>query len=179
NPHKWLGAQFDCSIQFLANPSQQIRTMGQRPSYMETPGQPDGVNYSEWTLPLGRRFRALKLWFVLRYHGLEGLRTRIRNHVAWARELAGQISALPHFEVATPCNLALFTFRFAPPGRDADEATADLLGAINDDGRIYLTQARHEGRLVIRFQVGQFDCTRDDVMSALDVLREVSRKLGR
>ena len=82
NPHKWLGAQFDCSIQFLADPAPQVRTLGIRPEYLETLGQSEITNYSEWTIPLGRRFRALKLWFLLRAHGLEDLRHRIRNHVA-------------------------------------------------------------------------------------------------
>ncbi len=174
NPHKWLGAQFDCSVQFLADPAPQVRTLGLRPDYLETLGQSDVTNYSEWTIPLGRRFRALKLWFLLRAHGLEDLRRRIRNHCAWAREAAEQIGALPGFELTTPCFFSLFTFRFAPEGRDPEEATRDLLRRVNDDGRIYLTQTSHEGQFAIRFQVGQFDCTREDVRLGVDVLRELS-----
>jgi aromatic-L-amino-acid decarboxylase len=174
NPHKWLGAQFDCSIQFLADAAPQIRTLGLRPDYLETPGldaaAPDGlVNYSEWTVPLGRRFRALKLWFLIRAYGLEGLRTRIRNHIAWAREAQAAIAALPGFEIVTPCRFSLFTFR-----HDSEAATRDLLDRINADGRTYLTQTVHEGQFVIRFQVGQFDCTRADVMMAVSVLAELT-----
>ena len=177
NPHKWLGAHFDCSVQFLADPSQQIRTLGLRPDYLETPGREDIINYSEWTVPLGRRFRALKLWFLIRAYGLEGLRTRIRNHIQWANEAETAIAALPGFRITTHCRFSLFTFQFTPEGStDADQATQALLERINDDGRTYLTQTRHDGHFVIRFQVGQFDCTRDDVMTAVAVLRELSQQ---
>lgn len=159
NPHKWLGAQFDCAVQFIAEPGAQIRTLGLRPTYLETAGAEEIVNFNEWTVPLGRRFRALKLWFLLRAYGLEGLRARIRNHVAWAREAAQALAALPGVEIVTPPSLSLFSFALA----DGDAATEALLARINDDGRIYLTQTRHRGRYVIRVQVGQFDCTAEDV----------------
>jgi len=174
NPHKWLGAQFDVSVQFLADPVPQIRTLGLRPAYLETLGQDEVTNYNEWTIPLGRRFRALKLWFLMRAYGLEGLRGRIRNHVAWTNELAEMIRALPGFAIVTEPRLALFSFQYQPDGQDANKATEALLQAINDDGRVYLTQTLHEGRFVIRFTAGQFDCTRDDVMMVLTVLRELA-----
>ena len=176
NPHKWLGAQFDCSIQFLADPEPQVRTVGIRPDYLQTLGRSEITNYSEWTIPLGRRFRALKLWFLLRAHGLEDLRRRVRSHVAWAREAAAAIAGLDGFRLVTECHLSLFTFQFAPEGEDPDEATERLLRAVNDDGRIYLTQTVHDGRFVIRFQVGQFDCRRENVLLAVDVLRELAAK---
>ena len=159
NPHKWLGAQFDCAVQFLADPARQVRTLGLRPSYLETAGREEVVNFNEWTVPLGRRFRALKLWFTMRAYGLEGLRARIRNHVTWSGELASVLAALPGVEIVTPPALSLFTFALS-----SDGATEALLNRINDEGRVYLTQTRHEGRYVIRVQVGQFDCTREDVM---------------
>ncbi len=177
NPHKWLGANFDCSVQFLANPEAQIRTMALRPDYLKTAAHTDIINYSEWSIPLGRRFRALKLWFLMRAYGLEGLRSRIRNHVMWAKEAEEAIAELPDFEIVTPCALALFSFRFAPDGMDPNAATAALLEQVNDDGRIYLTQTTHEGDYVIRMNVGQFDCTRDDVMMAVDVLSEIAKTL--
>lgn len=168
NPHKWLGAQFDCAVQFLADPTPQVRTLGLRPSYLETAGREEVVNFNEWTVPLGRRFRALKLWFTLRAYGLEGLRTRIRNHVTWAQELAATLAQIPGVAVITPPALSLFTFALAD-----DAATEALLTRINDDGRIYLTQTRHQGRYVIRVQVGQFDCTRQDVMTVEQVVRDL------
>ena len=174
NPHKWLGAQFDCSIQFLADPEPQVRTLGIRPDYLQTLGQSEITNYSEWTIPLGRRFRALKLWFLLRAHGLEDLRQRIRDHISWAEEAAAAIASLDGFRLTTECRLSLFTFQYAPVGESASEATERLLRSVNDDGRIYLTQTIHEGQFVIRFQVGQFDCRREDVLLAVDVLRELA-----
>ena len=170
NPHKWLGAQFDCAVQFLADPAPQVQTLGLRPDYLETLGAGEITNYNEWTVPLGRRFRALKLWFVLRAYGLEGLRARIRNHVQWAGEAHDAIARLPGFTITTPPILSLFTFRY----RDSDAATEALLKRINDDGRIYLTQTRHQGKFVIRMQVGQFDCTREDVMMVPEVLAELT-----
>lgn len=175
NPHKWLGAQFDCSIQFLKDPQHQVRMLGLRPDYLETLGREDIVNYSEWTVPLGRRFRALKLWFLLRAYGLEGLRARIRNHIRWAREAEQAIGALPGFRIVTTSRFSLFTFRFEPgDGRSSDVASRELLEKINDDGRIYLTQTNHEGAFVIRFQVGQFETQQADVRMAVDVIAELA-----
>jgi len=172
DPHKWLGAQFDCAVQFLADPAPQIRALGLRPAYLATVGAGAVTDYNEWTIPLGRRFRALKLWFVLRAYGLEGLRQRIRNHVAWTGELARTLARLPGVEIVTAPALALFTFALAA----GDGATEALLARINDDGRVYLTPTRHRGRAAIRVAVGQFDCTRDDVMMAATVVAEL---LGR
>ena len=172
NPHKWLGTQFDCSIQFLRDPAQQRNTLKIEPEYLRTSGEAV-TNYSEWTIPLGRRFRALKLWFLIRSYGLEGLRGRIRNHVAWSRELCEVLRAAGPFEIVTEPILSLFTFRC--PGDDAMQQR--LVDAINDDGRIYITQGVHEGRKMIRFQVGQFDCTRADVMMAAEVITEIWKGL--
>ena len=168
NPHKWLGAQFDCAVQFLRDPTPQVKTLGLRPSYLETAGKEDIVNFNEWTVPLGRRFRALKLWFTLRAYGLEGLRARIRNHVAWAVEACEVLRTLPGVNITSEPRLSLFTFAL-----EHDAATEALLTRINDDGRIYLTQTRHKGAYVIRVQVGQFDCTRDDVMMIPQVVAEL------
>jgi aromatic-L-amino-acid/L-tryptophan decarboxylase len=168
NPHKWLGAQFDCSIQFLRDPGAQVRTLGLRPTYLETAGREEIVNFNEWTVPLGRRFRALKLWFVLRAYGLEGLRSRIRNHVTWAGAARDQLAALPGVEIVTAPRLSLFTFALAD-----DAATEALLTRINDDGRIYLTQTRVDGRFAIRVQVGSFDCREEDVMLIAKTVQEM------
>jgi len=175
NPHKWLGVQFDCAVQFLADPTAQINTLGLRPEYLKTQGADEINNYNEWTVPLGRRFRALKIWFTLRAYGLSGLRTRIRNHVAWSAQVAEAIAVLPNFHLTTAPVLSLFTFQYAPAGQDANTATANLLEQINNDGRIYLTQTVHDGKFVIRVQVGQFDCTEDDVMMIPAVLNELTK----
>ena len=170
NPHKWLGAQFDCAVQFLADPAPQVRTLGLRPAYLQTAGREEITNFNEWTVPLGRRFRALKLWFLLRAYGLEGLRSRIRNHVAWAEGSAKALAAMPGVVIVTEPSLSLFTFALAA----GDAATETLLARINEDGRVYLTQTRHQGRYVIRVQVGQFDCTAADVAMIASVVAELT-----
>ncbi|MFC3180223.1 pyridoxal phosphate-dependent decarboxylase family protein [Cypionkella sinensis] len=168
NPHKWLGVQFDCAVQFLRDPGPQVKSLGLRPSYLETAGREEIVNFNEWTVPLGRRFRALKLWFTLRAYGLDGLRKRIRNHVQWAQESCVAVAAIPSVKIITQPILSLYTFAL-----EDDAQTERLLQRINDDGRIYLTQTLHDGRYVIRVQVGQFDCTQADVMMIAQVVAEL------
>ncbi|MGN6303983.1 MAG: pyridoxal phosphate-dependent decarboxylase family protein [Mesorhizobium sp.] len=179
NPHKWLGAQFDCSIQFLRDPASHVRTLAIKPDYLKTHGHDGIVNYSEWSVPLGRRFRALKLWFLLRAHGLENLRQMIRNHVAWSETLAARLAREPDFEIVTEPMLSLFSFRHrTPAGADGDAHNLAIVNAINDDGRIYLTQTRVEGRVAIRFQAGQFEATEADVAGAFDVITEIARRIA-
>ena len=168
NPHKWLGAQFDCSVQFLRDATPQLNTLKIEPEYLKTTGAAV-TNYSEWTIPLGRRFRALKLWFLIRSYGLDGLKERLRNHVLWANEICELVREMDGFDIVTEPILSLFTFRC--PGDD--DAQQRLVDAINDDGRIYVTQGAFQGRKVIRFQVGQFETTRDDVLFAADVIQSV------
>jgi aromatic-L-amino-acid decarboxylase len=179
NPHKWLGAQFDCSIQFVAEPDDVVRTLAIRPEYLKTHGRDGIINYSEWSIPLGRRFRALKLWFLLRAHGLSGLRQMIRSHVAWSESLAGRLRRAQGFQVVTEPMLSLFTFRHdAPAGADEDAHNLALLEAINADGRIYLTQTRVDGKVAIRFQVGQFETAAEDIDVAYDAITGCAQALG-
>ncbi len=179
NPHKWLGAQFDCSTHYVRDPASLVRTLAIHPEYLRTHGTGDVINYSEWHVPLGRRFRALKLWFLLRTSGLEGLRAMIRQHVVWSHLACERLRAARHFEVTTEPVLSLWTFRHVPPGvTDLDAHTVALVNAINDDGRTYLTQTRVDGRLVLRFQVGPWDTTEHDVMSAIGVVEEIAGHLA-
>jgi aromatic-L-amino-acid decarboxylase len=178
NPHKWLGAQFDCAAHFLRDPESLVKTLAIQPEYLKTHGREGVINYSEWSVPLGRRFRALKLWFVLRAYGLEGLRTMIRNHVAWSGKLAERLRGTPGFEIVTEPVLSLFSFRHRPQGNDdIDAHNLALVNAINDEGRIYLTQTRVGGRVAIRFQAGQFEATEDDVMAAYDVIVDCASQI--
>ena len=179
NPHKWLSVQFDCSAHFVRNPEDLVRTLAIKPEYLKTHGHDGVVNFSEWSVQLGRRFRALKLWFVLRAEGLEGLRTMIRNHVKWAEKLARRLKAEPDFEIASEPMLSLFSFRYTPRGAaDLDALNLALVNAINDDGRIYLTQSTFEGKLVIRFQAGHSDMTETDADVAFDTIVEIARSLA-
>jgi aromatic-L-amino-acid decarboxylase len=178
NPHKWLGVQFDCSAHFLKNPEDLVQTLAIQPEYLKTHGKDGIINYSEWTVPLGRRFRALKLWFLIRNYGLEGLRERLRNHVAWSEKLHDRLAQEPDFTIVTPPMWSLWSFRYTPAeATDLDALNLRLVNAINDDGRIYLTQTRVDGDLVIRFQAGQFETTEADVMMAFDVITELARAL--
>ncbi|MEY8843273.1 aspartate aminotransferase family protein [Cribrihabitans sp. XS_ASV171] len=184
NPHKWLGVQFDCSAHFLRDPDDLVRTLAISPEYLKTHGKDGVINYSEWSVPLGRRFRALKIWFLIRTYGLEGLRERLRNHVAWSEKLHDRLAAEKDFQIVTKPMWSLWTFRFVPRSEgdltvlyNLDELNLRLVNAINDDGRIYLTQTRVDGDLVIRFQAGQFDTTEEDVMMAFDVITEIARGL--
>jgi aromatic-L-amino-acid decarboxylase len=159
----------------VRDPDSLVRTLAIRPEYLKTHGSGGIVNYSEWTVPLGRRFRALKLWFLLRAHGLEGLRAMIRSHVAWSGKLAERLRATSGFEIASEPMLSLFSFRHVPPaGIDPDQHNLALVNAINDDGRIYLTQTRLDGRVAIRFQAGQFETEARDVEMAYDVITEIA-----
>ena len=170
NPHKWLGAQFDCSAHFLADPEDLVRTLAIQPEYLKTHGTDGVINYSEWSLPLGRRFRALKLWFLMRSYGLESLRERIRNHVNWSQNLSRKLAKHSQFELVTSPVLSLFSFK---PASATDQQVIDYVNRINDDGRIYVTQTRVDGQIVVRFQVGQFNALESDVDFAYDVLCEL------
>ncbi len=177
NPHKWLGAPMECSAHFVRDPAALVRTLAAQPEYLKTHGKEGFVNFSEWSLQLGRRFRALKVWFLLRAYGLEGLRTMIRNHVAWSQTLADRLAAEPDFEIVTPPFLSLFSFRHRPAGfsGDLDAHNLAVLEAINDDGCIYLTQTLHDGKLVIRFVAGQFGMAERDMDIAFDTIRRIAR----
>jgi aromatic-L-amino-acid decarboxylase len=179
NPHKWLGASMECSAHFVKDPTTLVKTLAIQPEYLKTYGKDGIINFSEWSVQLGRRFRALKVWFLLRAYGLEGLRRMIRNHVTWSEELCVRLENEPDFEIVTQPILSLFTFRYTPSieGVDLDEVNRNLVDAINDDGRIYLTQSIHEGVIVIRFMTGQFDMAHDDINIAFDVIVEVARGL--
>jgi aromatic-L-amino-acid decarboxylase len=179
NPHKWLMTNFDCTAHFIREPDALVRTLGIRPAYLQTHGRDGIINYNEWSVPLGRRFRALKLWFVIRSYGVEGLQQIIRNHVKWSRGICERLRAVPGFEITSEPILSIFTFRHRPQGEsDLDAHNARLIQAINDDGRIYLTPTVLNGRTVIRFQVGQTYTTEADVDAAYDVITEVARRLA-
>ncbi len=175
NPHKWLGVQFDLSAHYLRDPESLVKTLAIQPEYLKTHGKDGFLNYSEWSVPLGRRFRALKLWFVLRAYGLAGLRAVIRDHVRWSQALAEDLRQDARFEIVTEPVLALFTLAL----HGASEAQMiDYVNRVNEDGRIYVTQGRLSaqlgGRVVMRFQVGSFACSEADVRQAGDVLRELA-----
>lgn len=178
NPHKWMLTNFDCSAHFVKDPDSLIRTFSILPEFLKSREADAVIDYRDWGVPLGRRFRALKLWFVIRSYGVEGLRAIIREHVRLGGLFAGWVEADPDFEIMAPPILSLINFRYHPQGID-DETELDrlneaLLHRINDDGRIYLTQNRVNGRYVIRVSIGQTTTEQRHVEEAWSVIRELA-----
>jgi aromatic-L-amino-acid decarboxylase len=181
NPHKWLFTNFDCSVFFIREPEYLIRSFEILPEFLKTREGSRVNNYRDWGVPLGRRFRALKLWFVLRSYGAEGLRALIREHIELAHEIADRIDAEPDFELVTPASLALFSFRYRPDDMEEGEAldalNEQLFEALNDTGKVYFTQNRVDGAYVIRWVVGQTATERRHVEAAYDLVLETARAL--
>lgn len=182
NPHKWLFTNFDCSAHFVRDPDALVRTLSILPDYLKSREGDQVIDYRDWSVPLGRRFRALKLWFVIRSYGVEGLKQRLAAHIDWTRELAEQVAAAEDFEVTSPVNLALFSFRYRPAGvgdpAELDRLNETLLHKLNDGGAIYLTQNRVNGAYVIRFSVGQTATERRHVQAAWDLIQRTARTLS-
>ena len=152
NPHKWLLTNFDCSAFYVADRASLNDALSITPEYLRNPASQSGavVDYRDWQVPLGRRFRALKLWFVLRHYGLEGLRTHIRRHIAWAAEFTEWVEADARFELAAPTVVSLVCFRHT----DGNEASQRVLEAVNQSGRAYLTPTTIDGQLILRVAIG-------------------------
>ncbi len=179
NPHKWLRTNFDCSAHYVRRPEELVRTLGVMPAYLAGPETGRVTDYRDWGIPLGRRFRALKLWFVIRTYGVSGLRAMLRDHIAWTAELASWIEREADFELVSPPVLGLLTFRHRPERLDAsalDALNRRLIERINDDGRLYLTPTTVRGRFAIRFSIGQSTTKRRHVEEAWAVIRELARE---
>ncbi len=180
NPHKWMLTNFDCTVHFVRDKDALLRTLAINPAYLQTREGDEVTDFRDWGLQLGRRFRALKLWFVLRSYGAEAIRDFIRTHVAWAQRLALIVEASPNFELTSPVNLSLFSFRYQPEGwsDDAIDILNDkLILAVNDDGRTYLTRTLVGGRPVIRFQIGHIRTTWEDVEIAWEAVKELAESI--
>ena len=180
NPHKWMFTNFDCSAHFLKDPESLQQSLSINPVYLQNTSDEQITEYRDFGISLGRRFRALKLWFVIRAFGADGLREKIRSHIEWAGALAREIDAAEDFELVTGPNLALITWRYAP--RDVsdqalDEINERLLAAINNDGRLYLTRGLVNGRTVIRFSVGQTRTEKRHVQDAWKTIKEIASAL--
>ena len=140
---------------------------------MKTSGIENVTNLSELTIPLGRRFRALKIWFLLRAEGLEKLRKMIRNHIKWSKILFEKLKNLRGVEIITPPILSLFTFRFINEKKqNLNELNEKILKEINDEGVIYLTQAKIDNKYVIRFVTGTYDSKENDVDKAYEIIKK-------
>lgn len=157
NPHKWLGAAFDCSLYYVREPEHLIRVMSTNPSYLHSRANGQVKNYKDWGIPLGRRFRALKIWFTLRDLGVEGLQARLRRDLASARWLEAQVKQAPGWELLAPVPLQTVCLRYHPGGLSPEQLdlhTQDWVARLNQTGRAFLTPAVLKGRWMTRVSIG-------------------------
>jgi aromatic-L-amino-acid decarboxylase len=161
NAHKWLFTNFDCNVLWVADRAPLVETLSIVPPYLRNTASESGevIDYRDWHVPLGRRFRALKLWWVLRSYGAAGLRRHLREHMALARDLGRRVEAHPRLELVAPVSFALVCFRHV----DGDEATDALAAAINAHPDLYVTPSVVAGRRFIRVSIGQTRTTAEDV----------------
>jgi aromatic-L-amino-acid decarboxylase len=153
NPHKWMFTNFDCNCFYVADRKALIDTLSILPEYLRNQATDSGevFDYRDWHIPLGRRFRSLKLWFVIRYYGIEGLQYHVRRHVALAQQFLEWVKQDERFEIAAPTPLNLVCFRH----RGGDKANEELMDRLNRSGDLYLTHTRLNQRFTLRFCVGQ------------------------
>ncbi len=182
NPHKWMFTNFDCSAYFVKSSESLIRTFEISPEYLKTPEDQRVNNYRDWGIQLGRRFRALKLWFGIRRFGVTGLQEKIRDHIRWARELEVEISKSENFEMLAPVPLATLCFRYHPRGIDDEEIlnriNTALLESINKSKKIYLTHTKLNGKYTLRLVIGQTRIEKKHVDQAWEIIRNMAEKLN-
>ncbi len=169
NPHKWMFTNFDCSAYFVRDKQALTDTFSILPEYLKTDQDRQVNNYRDWGIPLGRRFRALKLWFVMRRFGVRGMQEKIRNHIAFGQWIREQVFATAELELMAPATFNLVCFRFHPEGMEDPRAlnrlNESVLRALNRSGRVFLTHTKLGGAFVIRFVNGQTDITFDEIRS--------------
>jgi aromatic-L-amino-acid decarboxylase len=175
NPHKWMFTNFDCDCFYVADRAALIQTMSILPEYLRNKATETGAvfDYRDWHIPLGRRFRSLKLWFVIRHYGLEGLQYHIRRHVELAQEFAGWVQASEDFELAAPAPLNLVCFRH----KGSDEINQKLLESLNRSGKLYLTHTKLNGQMVLRMVIGQSYTEARHVAQAWKLIQETANEL--
>lgn len=176
NPHKWMFTNFDCNCCYVADRGALIRSLSILPEYLRNQATQSGavIDYRDWQVPLGRRFRALKLWFVLRHYGVTGLQHHVRRHVELAQRFARWVEADERFELAAPAPLNLVCFR----QRAGDEVNARLLERLNASGRLYLSHTRLGGRFTLRFCVGQTQTEERHVRAAWERIQTTAGDPG-
>ena len=183
NPHKWMFTNFDCSAYFVKDREALLRTFEILPEYLKTAERGEANNYRDWGVQLGRRFRALKLWFVIRTYGVEGLRERLRSHCAMARGLMERIRAEGDFELLAPVPFNVLCFRYHPPGLEEPERlntlNAELMERLNSSGLLFLTHTKLNGRTTLRLVIGQTSVEQTHVDTAWEIIRRTARELSR
>ncbi|HRI79817.1 MAG TPA: pyridoxal-dependent decarboxylase [Cyclobacteriaceae bacterium] len=182
NPHKWMFTNFDCSAYFVKDKKALINTFSILPEYLKTPEDHLVNNYRDWGIPLGRRFRSLKLWFVIRSFGVSGLQAKIREHIGFGKWLEEKIASNRNFELLAPVPLNLVCFRYTPTGitdeKKLNEINANLLQRLNDTGKILLTQTKLGDVYTLRFAAGNEKMTLDDVKRGWKLVEEMAGEVG-
>jgi aromatic-L-amino-acid decarboxylase len=174
NPHKWMGVGFDLSAYYCRDPQHLIRVMGTNPAYLRTAQDGTVANFRDWQIPLGRRFRALKLWFYLLDQGVDGIRDRLRRDLANAQWLKDQIAAAPGWEILAPVALQTLCVRPVPAGLDEAALSAHNLAIanrINEGGRAYLTPTVLDGKQIVRISIGAERTERAHVAALWEALQ--------
>ncbi len=180
NPHKWMFTNFDCSAFFVKSPEWLIKTFEILPEYLKTRTRGKVNDYRDWGVPLGRRFRALKLWSVIRSFGTEGLRTKVRYHISIAARLSELISKEADFELLAPVVINVVCFRYKPEEMADEKLNAlneKLNHQLNDSGKIYITHTVLNGKYTLRMVTGQTNVTLEHVEKAWDLIRQTARGL--
>jgi aromatic-L-amino-acid decarboxylase len=177
NPHKWMFTNFDCNCFYIADRKHLIETLSVLPEYLRNQATESGavIDYRDWHIQLGRRFRSLKLWFVLRHYGVEGLQHHIREHVRLAQQFAAWVREDSNFELAAPCQLNLVCFRLR--GEDEDKVNQLLMDELNKSGDLYLTHTKLNDKFTLRFCVGQTSTQAHHVEAAWNRIRQEAAKL--
>ena len=176
NPHKWMFTNFDCDAFYVADRKALIQALSVLPEYLKNKATESGAvfDYRDWQIPLGRRFRALKLWFVIRHYGVEGLEHHVREHVRLAQQFAGWVRKDRRFELVAPVPLNLVCFRL----RAGDEANQTLMDRLNRSGDLHLTHTRLNGRMTLRFCVGQTNTQARHVERAWQKIQSEAEKVA-
>ncbi len=158
NPHKWMFTNFDCTAYYEQDKRTLIRTFEILTEYLKTQFDQTVNNYRDWGIPLGRRFRALKLWFVMRNMGLSGMQEILRGHMTLTQDFVKKLEVHPDFEILAPVPLNLVCFRYKPQSMDEaqlNELNAQLVKSMNDGGEVYLTHTKLDGKYTLRVVIGQ------------------------
>ena len=177
NPHKWLGTVFDCSLYYIRDTQHLTRVMSTNPSYLQTAADAKVKNLRDWGIPLGRRFRSLKLWLLIREQGVSGLQARLRRDIANAGWLAAQVDAAPEWVRVAPAPLQTVCVRHEPPGVTGEALDRHTLGwvdRVNRSGAAYLTPAILDGRWMVRVSVGSLLTEREHVAALWETMREAA-----
>jgi aromatic-L-amino-acid decarboxylase len=179
NPHKWLGAAFDCSLYYVRDPEHLVRVMSTNPSYLQSSVDNRVKNLRDWGIPLGRRFRALKLWCLIREQGVQGLQARLRRDIENAKWFAKQVEGTPNWRVLAPVPLQTVCVRHQPPGLNGealDKHTLDWVERVNNSGGAYLTPAILDGCWMVRVSIGSLSTEREHVQALWELMqREAER----